>query len=309
MNINDYSSCITERNSDGMDGELSCDMDSKLTDTESTESIMSISTEGPLLTVKGMNMVFGERTVLKDINLDIERGLMVGLIGPNGCGKSTLMKCISKVYKMTSGTVTLDGIDVGSMKNSDIAKIISNVPAETGQTFGMDVIDMVMLGRYPYVDRMWWERPEDEKAVRDALKTFGIYHLRKKKVSTLSSGERQRTLIAKAYVQEPELMLVDEPTSHLDMKYKLEVMEYLRSMAKTNMTVIIAEHDISLMARYCDLCIIMKEGAIKTVGDPRRVITADLIREIYEVDAKVGLDSDGEIYVLPKKCIYSDKSE
>ena len=96
-------------------------------------------------------------------------------------------------------------------------------------------------------------------------------------------------------------MLVDEPTSHLDMKYKLDVMEYLQSMARSDMTVMVAEHDISLMARYCDTCIIMKQGEIVTIGDPKKVIDAELIRDVYEVDARVGLDEDGEIYVLPKR--------
>ena len=262
-----------------------------------------------LLSIKGLNMVFGERQVLDDINLDIGKGLMVGLIGPNGCGKSTMMKCISKIYSMTSGLITVGGSDIVKMKAADVAKMVSNVPAETGQTYGMNVMDMVMLGRYPFVDKIWWESPEDEKIVRTAMKTFGIDHLRKKQVSTLSSGERQRALIAKAYVQEPKLMLVDEPTSHLDIKYKLEVMEYLQSMARSDMTIIVAEHDISLMARYCDVCIIMKNGKIKTIGDPKAVITEELMEEVYEVKARVGLDPDGEIYVLPKRYVMKENSE
>lgn len=246
--------------------------------------------------------------MLKNINLDLGRGLMVGLIGPNGCGKSTMMKCISKIYRMTSGQVYIDGHDVGAMRPSEVAKIVSSVPAETGQsTLGMSVMDMVMLGRYPFVDKIWWENPEDERIVRKAMKAFGIDHLRKKQVSTLSSGEKQRAMIAKAYVQEPKLMLVDEPTSHLDIKYKLEVMEYLRSMAKADMTVIVAEHDISLMARYCDVCVIMKEGSIVTIGDPNKVITEGLMQQVYEVSARVGLDPDGEIYVLPKKYLLKEE--
>jgi iron complex transport system ATP-binding protein len=189
------------------------------------------------------------------------------------------------------------------MKAMDIAKMVANVPAEPGPTFGMSLMDLVMLGRYPFVNRVWWESPDDEKVVREALKTFGLDHYRRKQVSLLSSGEKQRALIAKAYVQEPKLMLVDEPTSHLDMKYKLEVMEYLQKMARNDMTILVAEHDISLMARYCDVCIIMKKGNIVTIGDPKKVITEDLIREVYEVDARVGLDVDGEIYVLPKRYI------
>lgn len=167
----------------------------------------------------------------------------------------------------------------------------------------MTVMDMVVLGRYPYVDRLWWESPEDERITREALRTFGLDGIRDRQLSLCSSGERQRALIAKAYVQEPKLMLVDEPTAHLDMKYKLQVMEYLRSMSRSDMTVLVAEHDISLMARYCDVCVIMRRGRIVTVGDPKEVVTEDLIREVYEVESRVGLDADGEIYVLPKRYI------
>jgi len=253
------------------------------------------------LTVRDLRMRFDDHEALKGVSYTMGKGLLVGLIGPNGCGKSTMMKCISRIHDMTSGFISVDGNDVSTMKPAEVAKLVANVPAEAGQTFGMTVMDMVMLGRYPFVDRIWWETKEDERVVREALRTFGLDHLRRKPVSLLSSGERQRALIAKAYVQEPKLMLVDEPTSHLDMKYKLNVMEYLRKMARSDMTVLVAEHDISLMARYCDVCIIMKQGEIVTIGDPKEVITEDLIRDVYEVEARVGLDVDGEIYVLPKR--------
>ncbi len=254
-----------------------------------------------ILEIHNLKKEFDGFQALKDINLSLKPGKLIGLIGPNGCGKSTMMKCVCKVHDPTSGTIEVDGQSIKEMKPAEVAKLVANVPAEAGATFGMTVSEMVMLGRYPFVDRIWWEKPEDEEITRKALETFGLSALRRKQVSLLSSGERQRALIAKAYVQEPKLMLVDEPTSHLDMKYKLQVMEYLRSLTRTNMTVMVAEHDISLMARYCDECIIMKKGEIVTIGDPKEVITEDLIRDVYEVDSRVGLDVDGEVYVLPKK--------
>ena len=153
---------------------------------------------GDLLQISGLCMDFGKFKALKDINYTLGRGLMVGLIGPNGCGKSTMMKCICKIHDMTSGTVLIDGQDIDRMKASDVAKIVATVPAEPDNTFGMTVYDMVMLGRYPYVDAVWWETPEDEKVVADALNTFGLYELRHKPVAMCSSGERQRALIAKA---------------------------------------------------------------------------------------------------------------
>lgn len=255
----------------------------------------------PLLSVRNLSISFGGFRALDDVNVELRRGQLVGLIGPNGCGKSTMMKCISKIHSGWTGEIEIEGSPVRGMRPSDIAKLIASVPAEAGPSFGMSVTDMVMMGRYPFVNRVWWESKQDEEVVREALRTFGLDGIRGRQVALLSSGERQRALIAKAYVQEPKIMLVDEPTSHLDMKYKLDVMEYLRDMARTDMTVLVAEHDISLMARYCDSCIIMKRGGIVTAGDPKKVITEDLIREVYEVEARVGLDSDGEIYVLPKR--------
>lgn len=260
-------------------------------------------TDEPILRIKGLIKDFGDFRALKGIDLEFGKGLLVGLIGPNGCGKSTMMKCISRLHPQTSGTIEVAGKDVSSMKASEVAKLVATVPAEMGQTFGISVMDMVMLGRYPFVEKIWWEDPEDERVAMEAMRTFGIDHLKRKQVALCSSGERQRALIAKAYVQQPKLMLVDEPTSHLDMKYKLQVMEYLQKMARADMTVIVAEHDISLMARYCDVCVIMKKGEIVAVGDPKEIINEQLIKDVYEVEARVGLDVDGEIYVLPKRYV------
>ncbi len=256
-----------------------------------------------MISIENLRVSFGNFEALKGINLNLKKGQLVGLIGPNGCGKSTMMRCISNICKSWTGRICVDGKAVNDIRPIDVAKIIANVPAEVGQTFGSSVMDMVMLGRYPFVDRVWWESKDDESKVREALKAFDLDSLRRRQVSKLSSGERQRVLIAKAYVQEPKVMLVDEPTSHLDMKYKLNIMEYLKKMSRADMTVIVAEHDISLMARYCDYCVIMKQGEIVKTGNPKTMITESLIRDVYEVDARVGLDTDGEIYVLPKSSI------
>jgi len=256
----------------------------------------------PLLELRGLNKVYDNGFhAVKDVSYSIRSGLLVGLIGPNGCGKSTMMKCINRMHTTTSGDILMDGESVLATSPAELAKKISNVPAELKVSFGLTVLDTVMMGRYPHINTLWWETREDEAIVEDAMKKFGVDHLAERQLHTLSSGERQRVLIAKAYVQEPRLMLVDEPTSHLDMKYKLEVMEYLQYMVKKDMTILVAEHDISLMARYCDLCIIMKKGEIVAIGDPKRVITSELIEEVYEVNASVGFDQDGELYVLPKR--------
>jgi len=258
--------------------------------------------DAPLLELKGLNKIYDNGFhAVKDVSYSVGPGLLVGLIGPNGCGKSTMMKCINRLHSITSGDVLIDGESVKTSSHSELARKIANVPAELKVSFGLSVFDTVMTGRYPYVTSLWWESKEDEEIVMDALKKFGVEHFASRQLHMLSSGERQRVLIAKAYVQEPRLMLVDEPTSHLDMKYKLEVMEYLQYMVKKDMTILVAEHDISLMARYCDLCIIMKNSEIVAMGPPKEIITSKLIEEVYEVNASVGFDESGELYVLPKR--------
>ena len=260
--------------------------------------------EVPLLEVRDFNKKYDDGYhAVRGVSFSLPSGKLVGLIGPNGCGKSTMMKCINKMHSITSGDVLIDGESVLDKSIKDIAKQVANVPAELKNSFGLTVYETVMLGRYPYLKNLWWESNEDESEVIDAMKKFGVDHLQNRQINMLSSGELQRVLIAKAYVQKPRLMLVDEPTSHLDMKFKLNVMEYLRAMVRKDMTVLVAEHDISLMARYSDLCIIMKKGEIVAIGNPKEVITEDLVRDVYEVEATVGFDKDGEIYVLPKRFV------
>ena len=260
--------------------------------------------EVPLLELRELNKVYEDGYhAVRDVSYSLPAGMLVGLIGPNGCGKSTMMKCINRLHDPTSGDVLIDGESVLDKTPGEIARKVANVPAELRGSFGLTVFETVMLGRYPYLKNVWWEPPEDEEIVSVALEKFGVAHLKDRPIGALSSGERQRVLIAKAYVQDPRLMLVDEPTSHLDMKYKLDVMEYLNAMVKKDMTVLVAEHDISLMARYCDLCIIMKKGRIMGIGKPKDVITPELIEEVYEVSASVGFDGDGELFVLPKRYV------
>ena len=256
----------------------------------------------PLLEVRELQKYYDDGYhAVRGVSYSIQPGMLVGLIGPNGCGKSTMMKCINRMHDPSSGDILIDGESVLKKTPSEVARLVSTVPAELRSSFGLTVFETVMLGRYPFLKNVWWETDNDESVVEDALRKFGVDHLQDRQLNMLSSGEMQRVLIAKAYVQEPRLMLVDEPTSHLDMKYKLDVMEYLNAMVKKDMTVLVAEHDISLMARYCDLCIIMRKGEIVAIGKPKEIITPELIREVYDVDASVGFDDEGELYVLPKR--------
>ncbi len=256
--------------------------------------------DAPVVEIKDVDLWYGDFQALKRISFDGAKGSIIGLIGPNGCGKSTLMKCINRTLRPQAGSINLVGEEIQGKKMSEMARLVANVPTEVTDTFNLTVMELVMMGRYPYVNSLWWESEDDERLVCDALRKFGIDHLRSRRLSELSSGERQRTLIAKAFVQEPTVMLVDEPTSHLDLKFKLEVMEYLSDLARKDMTIIVASHDINLMSRYCDHMVIVREGRLVAEGTPSEVITRELIRDVYEVDSFVGRDEDGNVYILPK---------
>ena len=236
---------------------------------------------------------------LHEISMGVKKGEVIGLIGPNGCGKSTLLRAINGILKTHSGTIYVDGKNTAGTSLPEMAKVCANVPTEFPPDFNLKVSEVVMMGRYPHRKGMW-ETLEDEEVVENALHLFEIDHLKNRNISNLSSGERQRTLIAKAYVQQPKIMLVDEPTSHLDIRYSLEVMEYFRGLVKqdTDMAVIIACHDLNLATKYCDRLVMVKEGRIVATGTPEEIITAENIAQVYNVRAKIIME-DGVLVTIP----------
>jgi iron complex transport system ATP-binding protein len=256
------------------------------------------------VTVKvcGISFGYNGKNTLNDINIECGRGEFIGLIGPNGSGKTTLLRCINGVLKPKVGTILVDGKNIDKMKIKEIAKVCANVPTDAAEDLALSVHEFVFLGRYPYVTGMWWESKDDEAIVANALKTFKLEALANRKLSELSSGEQSRVLLAKAVVQRPQVMLVDEPSAHLDLRYKLEVMEELRSLARSGITVITASHDLNLMAKFCDRVLMIGGGKIVSFGLPADVMTEQNIEEVYGVEVRL-IREDGEIYAIPKRSI------
>ena len=252
-----------------------------------------------LITGKDINVMYEDFHALHDIMLSVKAGELIGIIGPNGCGKSTLLRSINGLLKIESGELTVNGLDVRKVSLEEMAKMCSNIPTEFPPDFNLSVYEVVMLGRYPHRKNLWWETPEDETVVKNALEMFGIDHLWKRDITQLSSGERQRTLIAKAYVQQPRIMLVDEPTAHLDIRYTLEVMQYFRDLIKRekDIAIMIAAHDLNTVAKYCDRIIMMKKGSIMAYGTPEEVVTERNIREVYGVAADVIRHDNGIVMI------------
>ncbi|MBR2254422.1 MAG: ABC transporter ATP-binding protein [Candidatus Methanomethylophilaceae archaeon] len=255
--------------------------------------------EGKMLRVQ--DLVFGytdDFNNLQGIDITIEPGEFVALMGPNGSGKTTMMRCINKILKIKGGSVEIDEQDILRMDMAEIAKLCTTVPADTPLDFALTVRDFVSLGRAPFINSLWWESEDDEQIVDKAMWDLGITKYADRRLHELSSGERARVLVAKGVVQTPKLMLVDEPSAHLDIKYKVQVMEILRDLTRKGLTVLIASHDINLLTRFCDRIMLLSKGKILAYGKPNDVVTAESIREVFDIEVEL-VESNGVVYILP----------
>ncbi len=252
-----------------------------------------------LLNVCGLAFGYSSSDTLKDVNITAKGGEFIALMGPNGSGKTTLMRCINKILKIRGGSVIIDGDDIKKLSREEIAHICTTVPADIPPDFSLTTKDFVMLGRSPYITNWWWETEEDMQMVEKAMWDFGIIQYSERKLHELSSGERARALLAKGVVQQPKLMMVDEPSAHLDVKYKVQVMEMLRGLSRSGLTVIMASHDLNLVMRYCDKVMLLSGGKIINYGCPNDVVTEESIKDVFNIDIKIIQDS-GISYLIPK---------
>ena len=236
---------------------------------------------------------------LRGIDLDVEKGQFVALMGPNGCGKTTLMRCINRLLKIHDGTIDIDGDSVLEMDRKGVAKVCTTVPAEMPVEFSLKLKDFISLGRSPLSTGLWWDTGEDMQMVEAVMSEFGLLKYQDRRLSELSSGEKARALVAKGVVQQPKVMMVDEPSAHLDIKYKVQVMQLLKEQAEQGITVIMATHDLNLVTRYCDKAMMIKDGVIHSYGDPNEVINESSIRDVFGIDVTV-VNVGGINYVVPK---------
>ena len=239
---------------------------------------------------------YGATATLADIALDLAPGEVLGLIGPNGSGKSTLLKCLGSLHPISTGQLDMCGQPIGSYSRSALARLVAYVPQHIGTSMSLRVIDMVALGRFPY--RGLCSAEENHRMVLDAVAHMHLEPLALRHFSELSGGERQRVLMARALAQQGQLLLLDEPTSDLDLKHQLGTLQAVRSIADNRgLGAVIALHDLSLAARFCDRLVMLHGGRIHAQGTWPVVLTAPGIEAVYGVKAKVGLDA-GQPYVI-----------
>ena len=241
-----------------------------------------------LLTVDGVECRYGSVKVLEDVNLSVKGGDFVGILGPNGSGKTTLLKSISRVLKPHKGTILLNEADIYSLKSIDVAKQMAVVPQETSIGFNFAALDIVLMGRNPHMKRFQMESEKDMAVARKVMNLTNIWHLAERPINELSGGEKQRVIIARALAQEPKILLLDEPLTHLDIMNQLEIMDLVKDLCvKDNLVVLAVFHDFNLAARYCNTVMMLKDNKIFAAGSLTEVLTSENIKSVFRVDAIV----------------------
>lgn len=255
-------------------------------------------------TYKGSN-----NPVLNKISLNIDGPQLVSILGPNGAGKSTFIHCMNKLLEPTGGTVLVNGFNVKDITIKEMAKISSYVPYTSTDSFPLTVVDTILMGRHPH--SKIGSIKEDLEIVHESLKLLNIEDLADSMFNELSAGQHQKVMLARGFAQEPRILFLDEPTSNLDIKYQLEITRILRRMSRQkNVLVVMISHDINIAAKYSDNIIVLHNHCIHSVGTPEQVITKEMLKEVYDVDAEIIMDSgkphllllDDEAYdALPPK--------
>ncbi len=251
--------------------------------------------------VDGIEFSYDSAPVLKDVSLDLDGFKLVSILGPNGVGKSTLIHCINRILTPTSGIVLIDDVDVSGIPRKELARTMGYVPYSSNDAFPLTVVDTVLMGRHPHSN--WKSLKSDLDVVYATLNRLGIGNLAMRRFNELSAGQHQKVALARGLVQEPKILLLDEPTSNLDVKHQLDVTELLRTLAEEEgMLVIMISHDINIAAKFSDEIILMHNGTIYAEGTPAEVITEENLRVVYGVDSRI-VDDDGRPHVILKRSV------
>ena len=238
---------------------------------------------------KAVRVFIGNQEILKGMDFNVHDKEFVGIIGPNGSGKSTFLKCVYRVQKPTEGKIFLNGKSLDEMSYRESALQLAVVAQHNFYSFDFDVLQVVLIGRSPHKKILDRDNAEDYAIARRALETVGLAGFEKRSFSTLSGGEQQRVILARALTQQTECMVLDEPTNHLDIKYQLQIMDIVKSLG---LTVIAAIHDLNIAAMYCDRLVAIEDGQVVGVGTPQELLTEKFIYDMYGVESQINREVD-----------------
>ena len=248
----------------------------------------------PRLAARGVTVGYGARPVIDGLDVSVPPGVITTIIGPNGCGKSTLLRTLSRLLKPTGGTVVLDGEDIGTLRTRDVAKKLGLLPQAPVAPDGLTVSDLVARGRHPHQSWLRQWSSDDADVVRRALAMTGVADLADRPVDSLSGGQRQRVWISMTLAQGTDLLLLDEPTTYLDLAHAVDVLDLVDDLHESGRTVVMVLHDLNLATRYSDHLVVMRDGAVHAHGHPPEVVTADQLHEAFGLRARVIDDPVGD---------------
>ena len=255
-----------------------------------------------IINIEKLNYSYGRKEVLKELSLDIDENKLTGIIGPNGCGKSTLAKNIIKYINGKFESFKIMDTDIRELTHKKIAQLISYIPQKSIIIPNISVFDYVLLGRFPLLKNSWDNyTKKDYEIVENNINLLNIKELRDRNIETLSGGELQKALLARALAQEAKILLLDEPTSALDLNNAVEFMKILKNISiQKEISVIIIIHDLNLASLFCDSLIILKNGRFIEKGSPKEVINEENIKSVYNLDCKVCYNENDKPYIIPK---------
>lgn len=233
-----------------------------------------------IIKLNNVTFSYNSHPVLQDVQLELRKGEVLGVIGPNGSGKSTLLKCIDHILEPKDGSILLDGKEINRFSMRDLARFIGYVPQREETRFPVTVFDAILMGRKPFLN--WKPSSTDLEKVSKIIESLKLESIAMREIGSISGGERQKVLIARAIAQEPQLLLLDEPTSNLDLLHQLEVMDLVKKMAKDGTSSIVAIHDLNLASRYCSSLLLLQEGKVVAAGG-REVLASENIEPVYRV--------------------------
>ncbi|MFJ2369408.1 ABC transporter ATP-binding protein [Microbacterium sp. NPDC087665] len=252
------------------------------------------------LLARDITLGYGDTPIISDLSLQVPDGSFTIIIGPNACGKSTLLRGFARLLKPTTGTVLLDGVELRTLKSKEAARKLGLLPQSSLAPDGITVADLVGRGRFPHQSAMRTWSSTDERAVAEAMAATGVTDLSRRLVDELSGGQRQRVWVAMALAQQTKHLLLDEPTTFLDIAHQIDLMELFADLHRQGTTLVAVLHDLNHAARYATHLVAMRDGAIVAQGDPREIITAELVEAVYDLPCRVIVDPvAGTPLVLP----------
>ncbi len=233
-----------------------------------------------IIKINDLSFSYNSHPVLQDIQLEVGKGEVLGVIGPNGSGKSTLLKCIDRILKPKSGSILLDGKEINRFSMREMARFIGYVPQREESRFPVTVFDAILMGRKPFLN--WKPSSSDLEKVSQIVESLKLESIAMREIGSISGGERQKVLIARAIAQEPQVLLLDEPTSYLDLRHQLEVMDLVKHLAGEGTSSVVAIHDLNLASRYCSSLVLLQEGKVFAAGG-KEVLAPENIEPVYRV--------------------------